>query len=161
MEPARKSSASTARNYTGESTAGRFTTRRPGLSNGRARCNSDSAQGVSSQPVAPTENSDRTGNPRGPRKPNMPLPRPTDCGATRRKLSTLPEIVEHPNGRKMVRSVQEQREWLDHLQIERTQNPAPTVQESERAQYMADRFRELGLQHVRLDKAGNALGERT
>jgi len=91
----------------------------------------------------------------------MPLPRPTDCGATRRRLSTLPEIVEHPNWRKMVRTVQEQREWLDHLQIELTQIPAPTFQESERAQYMADRFRELGLQHVRLDKAGNALGERT
>ena len=61
----------------------------------------------------------------------------------------------------MVRSVQEQREWLDHLQVELTEIPAPTFQESERAHYVADRFRELGLQRVRLDKAGNALGEKT
>lgn len=90
----------------------------------------------------------------------MSLSRPTDCGVTRRKLSTLPEIVDQANWGKILRSVQEQREWLDHLQIELTQIPAPTFQESARAQYMADRFRELGLQHVRLDKAGNALGER-
>jgi len=91
----------------------------------------------------------------------MPVSHSTNSRTKRRILSTLPEITEHPSWRRVVRSVQEQREWLDHLQVELTEIPAPTFQESARAEYVADRFRELGLQRVRLDKAGNALGEKT
>jgi acetylornithine deacetylase/succinyl-diaminopimelate desuccinylase-like protein len=79
---------------------------------------------------------------------------------TFRILSTLTEITEHASWRRAVRCIQEQREWLDNLQIALTEIPAPTFQEAARAQSVADRFRELGLQRVRLDKAGNALGER-
>jgi len=91
----------------------------------------------------------------------MPIPRPKpDSAALRRIVSTLPEISEQASWRRVVRCVQEYREWLEHLQIELTEIPAPTFQESARAQYIANRFRELGLQRVRLDKAGNALGEK-
>ena len=61
---------------------------------------------------------------------------------------------------KVFRSLHEQREWLDRIHIELTEIPAPTFLESERAGYMTERFRELGLERVRVDSAGNLLGER-
>ena len=95
-----------------------------------------------------------------PKGTRMALPRTTEVGAKPSKVSTVQEIVEHAVWRKVLRSVQEQREWLDQVQIELTEIPAPTFQESARAQYMARKFRELGLKHVRLDEAGNVLGEK-
>ena len=59
-----------------------------------------------------------------------------------------------------MRSLHEQREWLDRIHIELTGIPAPTFLESMRASYMTERFRELGLERVRVDAAGNLLGER-
>lgn len=47
------------------------------------------------------------------------------------------------------------RQW----QLEMTRIPAPPFGESERAAWFLDRFRRLGLSHVHLDDAGNALGE--
>ncbi|MCZ6489157.1 MAG: hypothetical protein O7A06_01340, partial [Acidobacteria bacterium] len=85
----------------------------------------------------------------------------TPPGATRRqRISSLQEIEELPGLQKVVRSVHEQREWLDRVHIELTEIPAPTFLETERASYMAERFRELGLERVRVDSAGNLLGER-
>jgi acetylornithine deacetylase/succinyl-diaminopimelate desuccinylase-like protein len=54
----------------------------------------------------------------------------------------------------------ERREWLDRVQLELTCIPAPTFHEAKRAAFVAERFRELGLQSVRLDEVGNVLGER-
>ncbi len=45
-------------------------------------------------------------------------------------------------------------------QIRITEIPAPTFKETSRAEYFRRRFTELGLQNVRVDKAGNATGER-
>jgi hypothetical protein len=45
---------------------------------------------------------------------------------TFRILSTLTEITEHASWRRAVRCIQEQREWLDNLQIALTEIPAPT-----------------------------------
>ncbi|MCZ6489498.1 MAG: M20/M25/M40 family metallo-hydrolase [Acidobacteria bacterium] len=85
----------------------------------------------------------------------------TPPGATRRqRISSLQEIEELPGLQKVVRSLHEQREWLDRVHIELTEIPAPTFLETERASYMAERFRELGLERVRVDSAGNLLGER-
>src|SRR3990172_3565635 len=95
-----------------------------------------------------------------PKGTRMALPRTTEFGAKPSKVSTVQEIVEHAVWGEVLRSVQEQREWLDQVQIELTEIPAPTFQESARAHYMAARFRELGLKRVRLDSAGNLLGER-
>jgi acetylornithine deacetylase/succinyl-diaminopimelate desuccinylase-like protein len=46
-------------------------------------------------------------------------------------------------------------------QIKITEIPAPTFKEAKRAEYFRQRFTELGLQNVRIDKAGNAIGERS
>ncbi len=45
-------------------------------------------------------------------------------------------------------------------QIRITEIPAPTFKETKRAEYFRRRFTELGLQNVRIDAAGNAIGER-
>ena len=88
----------------------------------------------------------------------MPASRTTDLKTSRRTLAALAEIVEQAAWMRMMRAVQEQREWLDQSQIELTEIPAPTFQESVRAEHIAGRFRELGLANVRLDTAGNTLG---
>ena len=76
------------------------------------------------------------------------------------KISSLPQIVELPCWETILRSVQQKQEWVDRVHIELTEIPAPTFHESVRAEYMAERFRELGLKRVRMDSAGNLLGER-
>ena len=45
-------------------------------------------------------------------------------------------------------------------QIRITEIPAPTFKEARRAEYFRRRFVELGLKNVRIDAAGNAIGER-
>lgn len=45
-------------------------------------------------------------------------------------------------------------------QIKITEIPAPTFKEGTRAEYFKRRFAELGLQKVRIDRAGNVIGER-
>jgi acetylornithine deacetylase/succinyl-diaminopimelate desuccinylase-like protein len=45
-------------------------------------------------------------------------------------------------------------------QVRLCEVPAPPFKETERAKVYADDFRRLGLQNVRIDKAGNVLGER-
>jgi len=62
------------------------------------------------------------------------------------------------------------RRALDHIkniepetieeQIRITEIPAPTFKEGPRAEYFKRRFTELGLKNVRIDRAGNCLGER-
>ncbi|MBI3894797.1 MAG: M20/M25/M40 family metallo-hydrolase [Acidobacteria bacterium] len=74
-------------------------------------------------------------------------------------VSSLQEIIEHPTWQSLLKTVQELGEWLDRVHLELTQIPAPTFQESARAEYMSERFRELGLR-TRRDSAGNLLVER-
>ncbi len=45
-------------------------------------------------------------------------------------------------------------------QLELVQIPAPTFHEEKRAEYMAAKFRELGLTDVHIDRTGNAVGTR-
>lgn len=78
-----------------------------------------------------------------------------------RKISSSRQIIELPGWERILRSIHQQREWVDRVHIELTEISAPTFQEAARAEYMAERFRELGLERVRLDSAGNLLGERT
>ena len=47
------------------------------------------------------------------------------------------------------------RQW----QLEMVRIPAPTFDESARASWFLDRFRDLGLTNIHLDDAGNALAE--
>jgi tripeptide aminopeptidase len=46
-------------------------------------------------------------------------------------------------------------------QVRLCEVPAPPFKETERGKVYADEFRRLGLKNVRIDKAGNVLGERT
>jgi len=80
--------------------------------------------------------------------------------ANLRKIWSLRQIVELPVWETISRSIQQQREWVDRVHIELTEIPAPTFHEAARAEYMAERFRQLGLKCVRLDSHGNLLGER-
>ena len=97
------------------------------------------------------------------RKPAKPATSPstTPSGADRPKLSSVRAIVESPTWRKILRALQRRRDWLDRVHVELTEIPAPTFQESARAAYLAERFRELGLHAVHTDSAGNVLGQRT
>jgi len=70
------------------------------------------------------------------------------------------QIVGHPLWKLLARSVAEHRNWLEQVQIELTRIPAPTFHEAERAAFLAERLRELGLENVRCDEAGNVLAER-
>src|SRR3990167_2495720 len=70
------------------------------------------------------------------------------------------QIVGHPLWKLLARSVAEHRNWLEQVQIELTRIPAPTFHEAERAAFLAERLRELGLENVRSDEAGNVLAER-
>lgn len=45
-------------------------------------------------------------------------------------------------------------------QIKTAEIPAPTFKEQERARYYQQRFTELGLENVRIDRGGNVIGER-
>lgn len=45
-------------------------------------------------------------------------------------------------------------------QIKITEIPAPTFKEAKRGEYFKQRFTELGLKNVRVDKVGNVIGER-
>jgi acetylornithine deacetylase/succinyl-diaminopimelate desuccinylase-like protein len=73
----------------------------------------------------------------------------------------LPEIVELPVWKRLAGLAMECCDWLEQVQIELTQIPAPTFHESQRAAFVAEQFRELGLQNVRLDEVGNVLAERS
>ncbi len=45
-------------------------------------------------------------------------------------------------------------------QIKLTEIPAPTFKEAKRAEYFKQRFTEIGLKNIRIDKVGNVIGER-
>lgn len=87
-------------------------------------------------------------------------PSPSHGGVRSRRLSGLEDIVRAPGWQRILRCLQQKRPWLDEVHIQLTQIPAPTFQESARAAFMAERFRELGLDRVRTDPVGNVLGER-
>ena len=77
-----------------------------------------------------------------------------------RGVSGLEEIVRTSGWQKILRCIQQRRPWLDEVHIQLTQIPAPTFHEAARASFMAEQFRQLGLERVRTDPAGNILGER-
>ncbi|MBI4458433.1 MAG: M20/M25/M40 family metallo-hydrolase [Acidobacteria bacterium] len=88
----------------------------------------------------------------------MPQPPIPEC-TTSRQVSSLQGILELPDWQRVQKCVQELGEWIDRTHIAVTEIPAPTFQESARAEYVAARFAELGLA-TRRDDAGNVLAER-
>jgi tripeptide aminopeptidase len=77
-----------------------------------------------------------------------------------RKTDSVQPIADSAVWKRITRAVEEQREWLEQIQIELTQIPAPTFHEAARAAYVAKRLAGLGLSGVHLDGAGNVVAER-
>lgn len=90
----------------------------------------------------------------------MPRPETAFSHTISYKGLSPPEIAGLPVWKRIAQSAEDHREWLERVQIELTQIPAPTFHESARAGDVAKRFEELGLKEVRLDGAGNVLAER-
>src|SRR5271168_4661052 len=116
----------------------------------------------------------------GLRKTQVSKSRPFDklsagSGRTRLVVSAtlrllMPDIVRASAFSRVIhlasqRPVHEAFQWL-HLQEPRIMDwqaelveiAAPPFHERERALWLCDRFRELGLEHVEIDASGNALG---
>jgi tripeptide aminopeptidase len=67
------------------------------------------------------------------------------------KSQTVKSALEY------IRSIEPQ--TIDE-QVKITEIPSPTFKEGKRAEYFKQRFTELGLKNVRIDKVGNVIGER-
>src|SRR5579885_1650046 len=84
----------------------------------------------------------------------------TQPGTGTKRFSAVSEITGLAVWEMLSRSANDRREWLDRTHIELTEIPAPTFREAARAQYCANKFRELGLPRVHVDDVGNVLAER-
>ncbi|WP_018660762.1 M20/M25/M40 family metallo-hydrolase [Heyndrickxia acidiproducens] len=75
---------------------------------------------------------------------------------------TICQLIEHlvglPSTKKAMDFLMSDNDRTTAKQIELTAIPAPSFQEKNRAAWMADRFRNLGLQDVQIDHEGNVLG---
>jgi tripeptide aminopeptidase len=94
------------------------------------------------------------------RKSFVPRPETASSPPILHQGMSPPEIAELPLWKHVSQSVEDHRGWLEQVQIELTQIPAPTFHESARAGDVLKRFEGLGLKNVRLDGAGNVLAER-
>jgi tripeptide aminopeptidase len=70
------------------------------------------------------------------------------------------EIVRSPKVRKALEFIRTVEAETIEEQIRTAEIPAPTFKEGKRAEYYRKRFSELGLAKVRIDAAGNVIGER-
>jgi tripeptide aminopeptidase len=70
------------------------------------------------------------------------------------------EIVRSPKVRKALEFIRTVEAETIEEQIRTAEIPAPTFKEGKRAEYYRKRFIELGLAKVRIDAAGNVIGER-
>ncbi len=68
-------------------------------------------------------------------------------------------LAQHPAVARALRAADDLSDWTLAEQIRVTEIPAPPFQEGERARYLEAQFRNLGLEHVRIDAIGNVLGE--
>ncbi|OFV97408.1 MAG: hypothetical protein A3F68_07475 [Acidobacteria bacterium RIFCSPLOWO2_12_FULL_54_10] len=73
---------------------------------------------------------------------------------------SLNEIIRLPVWRKLSHSLRQLSDWITQTQIALTEIPSPTFHESNKAQYMAERFRDLGLEQIQTDSVGNVIAER-
>lgn len=73
---------------------------------------------------------------------------------------TITALKANPRIARALAYIQEIEPATLEEQIRITEIPAPTFKEAKRAEYFRQRFVELGLKNVRIDAAGNAIGER-
>lgn len=70
------------------------------------------------------------------------------------------DLADRPNVRKAFDYLREIEPETIEEQVKIAEIPAPTFQEEKRGAYYKRRFEELGLKSVRVDEAGNVIGER-
>ncbi|AMW05166.1 M20/M25/M40 family metallo-hydrolase [Gemmatimonas phototrophica] len=73
--------------------------------------------------------------------------------------ATMDKLATHPTVAAAFKSIQSDNAWTLDQQASICQIPAPPFKEQARAAEYAKRFRELGVQNVRIDKEGNVIGE--
>lgn len=74
--------------------------------------------------------------------------------------SSVASVERLPAVRRAAEFFAHESEWILQQQIRVTSIPAPPFHEEERARYLEEQFRALGLKNVRRDAIGNVLGER-
>ena len=71
----------------------------------------------------------------------------------------MDKLAKHPTVAAAFNALQSDNAWTLDQQASICQIPAPPFKEQARAAEYAKRFRELGVQNVRIDKEGNVIGE--
>ena len=80
------------------------------------------------------------------------------CSTVSAQSSTA--LVQSPKVRRALDFIKAIEAETIEEQIKTAEIPAPTFKEQERAKYYRQRFTELGLEKVRIDRGGNVIGER-
>jgi len=73
--------------------------------------------------------------------------------------ASMDKLAKHPTVAAAFSALQSDNAWTLDQQASICQVPAPPFKEQARAAEYAKRFRELGVQNVRIDKEGNVIGE--
>lgn len=73
--------------------------------------------------------------------------------------ASMDKLAKHPTVAAAFNALQSDNAWTLDQQASICQIPAPPFKEQARAAEYAKRFRELGVQNVRIDKEGNVIGE--
>ena len=73
--------------------------------------------------------------------------------------ASMDKLAKHPTVAAAFSALQSDNAWTLDQQASICQIPAPPFKEQARAAEYAKRFRELGVQNVRIDKEGNVIGE--
>lgn len=74
--------------------------------------------------------------------------------------TTIKEIFASPKVKQALENLNASESETINQQIKVCEIPAPSFKEEKRAAWFKERFTELGLKNVRIDKVGNVLGER-
>ena len=74
--------------------------------------------------------------------------------------ATIKQISDLPKVKQALEKIKATEAETINEQIKICEIPAPTFQEAKRGEWFKQRFTELGLKNVRVDKVGNVLGER-
>jgi tripeptide aminopeptidase len=95
-----------------------------------------------------------------PRRPAGTAAAGDTTGTVRPRPGIAPDASSQPTVRRALEMLRVTNEWTLSEQASICEIPAPPFKEQQRAAEFARRLRALGLQNVRIDAAGNVLGER-
>src|SRR5580658_7350761 len=90
--------------------------------------------------------------------PNPPRPDLPELALSAQVQQEVARLAASPEVRSAFNWFRLQEPQLAHWQMEMARIPAPPFGESSRAEWLAERFREVGLDDVRIDDVGNVFG---